>query len=92
MVNNPVSSPSGEPYPPDGSDPVPATSIPVPLWKNVIQHPKTTLGGVAAFVVLFGTVLAQNGITLGHVGTSNWVVLAVGLATALGGSLAKDPS
>jgi hypothetical protein len=85
-MTNPVSSPSGGPFPPDGNDPIPA------VIKNAWRHPKTTLGGVAAFVVLFGTVLAQNGVTLGHVGTSNWVVLAVGLATALGGSLAKDPS
>ena len=42
-------------------------------------------------VVTIAAVLSQQGITLGNVGTGNYVTLASGLAAALLGLLARDP-
>jgi hypothetical protein len=58
---------------------------------NIWNHPKTSAAGVLIAVVTIASVLSQQGITLGNVGTGSVVVLVSGLATALLGLLARDP-
>ena len=58
---------------------------------NIWNHPKTSAAGVLIAVVTIASVLSQQGITLGNVGTGNYVTLASGLAAALLGLLARDP-
>ena len=58
---------------------------------NIWNHPKTSAAGVLIAVVTIAGVLSQQGITLGNVGTGNYVTLASGLAAALLGLLARDP-
>ena len=58
---------------------------------NIWNHPKTSAAGVLIAVVTIAAVLSQQGITLGNVGTGNYVTLASGLAAALLGLLARDP-
>jgi hypothetical protein len=52
------------------------------LWKN----PKTTVVGIMLGVVQVGTVLLHAGVV-----ANPWLGVSVGIATALLGSLAKDP-
>ncbi len=58
---------------------------------NIWNHPKTSAAGVLIAVVTIASVLSQQGVTLGNVGTGNYVTLASGLAAALLGLLARDP-
>jgi CheY-like chemotaxis protein len=58
---------------------------------NIWNHPKTSVVGLLIGVVTIASVLSQQGITLGNVGTGNYVTLASGLAAALLGLLARDP-
>ena len=58
---------------------------------NIWNHPKTSAAGLLIAVVTIAGVLSQQGITLGNVGTGNYVALASGLAAALLGLLARDP-
>jgi hypothetical protein len=58
---------------------------------NAIVHWKTTVAGACAAVVLVGTVFLQNGVTIGHIGTTNYVTLSIALAVAIGGAVARDP-
>lgn len=58
---------------------------------NIWNHPKTSTAGVLIAVVTITSVLSQQGITLGNVGTGNYVTLVSGLAAALLGLLARDP-
>jgi hypothetical protein len=58
---------------------------------NIWNHPKTSAAGLLIGVVTIASVLSQQGITLGSVGTGNYVALASGLAAALLGLLARDP-
>jgi hypothetical protein len=58
---------------------------------NIWNHPKTSAAGLLIAIVTIAGVLSQQGVTLGAVGTSNVVMLASALATALLGLLAKDP-
>jgi drug/metabolite transporter (DMT)-like permease len=59
---------------------------------NIWNHPRTSLTGLLIGVASIGSVLAQQGVTLGKAGTGTVVSLATGLATVLLGLLAKDPS
>lgn len=61
------------------------------ILNNVWEHPKTSIAGVLIGIVTVASVLAQQGITLGHAGTGTVVALISGLATAFLGLLAKDP-
>jgi hypothetical protein len=58
---------------------------------NIWNHPKTSAAGLLIAVVSIAGVLSQQGITLGNIGTGNYVTLASGLAAALLGLLARDP-
>jgi hypothetical protein len=58
---------------------------------NIWNHPKTSVVGLLIGVVTIASVLSQQGITLGNVGTGNYVTLVSGLAAALLGLLARDP-
>ena len=58
---------------------------------NIWKHPRTTATGVLIAVASVAGVLAQQGVTLGHMGSGNAVTLAGALATALLGLLARDP-
>jgi hypothetical protein len=58
---------------------------------NIWNHPKTSAAGVLIAVVTIASVLTQQGVTLGNVGTGNYVTLASGIAAALLGLLARDP-
>ena len=64
----------------------------ITILNNVWEHPKTSIAGVLIGIVTVASVLAQQGITLGHAGTGTVVALISGLATAFLGLLAKDPS
>ncbi len=59
---------------------------------NIWNHPKTSAAGVLIAVVTIGSVLSQQGITLGKAGSGNVITLVCGLATALLGLLARDPA
>lgn len=59
---------------------------------NIWQHPRTSTAGLLIAVTTIAGVLSQQGITLGHAGAGTVVSLAGGLAAALLGLLAKDPS
>jgi hypothetical protein len=58
---------------------------------NIWQHPRTSAAGVLISVATVAGVLAQQGVSLGHVGSGTVVSLACALATALLGLLARDP-
>ena len=58
---------------------------------NVWNHPKTTAAGLLIAVVTIGSVLSQQGISLGSAGTGTVVSLVSAIATALLGLLARDP-
>jgi hypothetical protein len=59
---------------------------------NIWNHPRTSAAGLLIGVASIGSVLSQQGITLGKAGTGTVVSLATGLATVFLGLLAKDPS
>jgi len=61
-------------------------------FANIWNHPRTTAAGLLIGVASVGSVLSQQGITLGKAGTGNVVSLATGIATVLLGLMAKDPS
>lgn len=58
---------------------------------NIWLHPKTTICGILIAVASITSVLSQQGITLGRVGTGTWISLISALSTALLGMLARDP-
>ncbi len=62
------------------------------MFSNLWNHPKTTAVGLLLAIVTIGGVFLQQGVTLGNLGTGNVVSLAIGVATALLGLLARDPS
>jgi len=59
---------------------------------NIWNHPRTSAAGLLIGIASIGSVLAQQGITLGKAGTGTVVSLATGIATVLLGLLAKDPA
>ena len=59
---------------------------------NIWNHPRTSAAGLLIGVASIGSVLSQQGITLGKAGTGTVVSLAAGIATVLLGLLAKDPT
>lgn len=61
------------------------------LFTNAFQHPRTSAAGVLIAIVSLAGVLAQQGITLGKVGSGTVVSLVTAMATAILGLLAKDP-
>jgi hypothetical protein len=61
------------------------------VLENIWKHPRTTASGLLIAVSTVAGVLAQSGVTLGHVGSGNAVTLAGALAAALLGLLARDP-
>ena len=61
-------------------------------FANIWNHPRTTFTGLLIGVASVGSVLSQQGVTIGKAGTSNYVTLATGLATVLLGMLSQDPS
>jgi len=58
---------------------------------NIWNQPRTTAAGLLIAAVSVAGVLAQQGVSLGKVGTGTVVSLISALATALLGLLAKDP-
>jgi hypothetical protein len=58
---------------------------------NFWQEPKTTAVGILTAAALVCNTLSQQGVRIGHVGTSDWVTLGAALAAALLGALARDP-
>jgi len=62
------------------------------LISNIWKHPKTSVTGLLIAVVTVGSALSQQGIRLGSAGNGSVVTLVSGLATALLGLLARDPS
>ncbi len=63
-----------------------------PLFANIWNHPRTSLGGLLIAVVSIGGVLSQQGISLGRAGTGTVVTLVTALASALLGLVARDPA
>jgi hypothetical protein len=59
---------------------------------NIWKHPKTSAAGLLIAIMTVGGALSQQGITLGTAGTGTVLSLVCGIATALLGLLAKDPS
>lgn len=59
---------------------------------NALNHPRTSLTGLLIGVVSVGSVLAQQGVTLGSAGSGSIVTVATGVASVLLGLLARDPS
>lgn len=62
------------------------------VFSNIWNHPKTSAAGLLIAIVSIASVLTQQGITLGAAGKGTVVTLVTGIATALLGLLAKDPS
>ena len=59
---------------------------------NIWNHPRTSADGLLIGVASIGSVLGQQGVTLGKARTGTVVSLASGMATILLGLLAKDPT
>ncbi len=62
------------------------------VLNNIIEHPYTTVCGLLIGTTTVCGVLSQQGITFGHAGTGTVVALISGVAAALLGLLAQDPS
>jgi hypothetical protein len=60
-------------------------------FSNVVNHPKTSTAGLLIGVVSITSVLSQQGVTLGHVGSGDVLSMVAGVATVLLGLVAKDP-
>jgi hypothetical protein len=58
---------------------------------NIWNHPKTSAAGLLIAAATIASVLGQQGISLGTVGSGTVVTLVSGLATALLGLMARDP-
>lgn len=61
------------------------------IFRNIWQHPRTSIAGMLVAVGSVAGVLGQQGITLGNVGTGTVVSLVSAIAAALLGMMAKDP-
>lgn len=61
-------------------------------FKNIWQHPKTSLAGVLIAAATIAGVLTQQGVSLGSLGNGSVVSLVGGLSAALLGLLARDPA
>ncbi len=61
-------------------------------FANIWNHPRTSATGLLIGIASVGSVLSQQGVTLGKAGTGNYVSLATGIATILLGLLAQDPA
>lgn len=59
---------------------------------NIWQHPRTSIAGLLIGIVSIGSVLSQQGITLGHAGSTTVISLATAIASAFLGLVARDPS
>lgn len=59
---------------------------------NIWQHPRTSIAGLLIGIVSLGTVLSQQGITLGHAGSTTVISLATAIASAFLGLIARDPN
>jgi hypothetical protein len=59
---------------------------------NIWNHPKTSAAGLLIALVTIAGALSKQGITLGAAGNDTVVTLISGLATALLGLLARDPT
>jgi hypothetical protein len=66
--------------------------IPMKIFANAFAHPRTSAAGLLIGVVSVMGVLSQQGITLGKAGTGTVVSMVTGMASALLGLLARDPS
>jgi len=84
--------PIGPPYPPEPILCDPKRGANLAWLNNIMQHPRTSAAGLMIAVVTIGSVLSQQGITLGTAGKGTVVALICGLATALLGLISKDPS
>jgi len=60
-------------------------------FKNIWQHPKTSLAGVLIAAATIAGVLMQQGVSLGTLGNGSVVSLVSALSAAFLGLLAKDP-
>ena len=60
-------------------------------FSNIVNHPKTSAAGVLIGIVSVASVLSQQGVTLGHVGSGDVLSMVAGVATVLLGLVAKDP-
>jgi hypothetical protein len=60
--------------------------------KNIWIHPKTSVTGMLLAIITIAGALSQQGVTLGTAGTGTVITLISGVATALLGLLARDPS
>jgi len=61
------------------------------LVSNIWNHPRTSAVGLLIAIISIGGVLSQQGISLGHAGSGTVVTLAMAIASALLGLLARDP-
>ena len=60
-------------------------------FSNIWNHPKTSSAGLLIGIVSVASVLSQQGVSIGKVGTGNWVTMFGGVASVLLGLMAKDP-
>lgn len=61
-------------------------------FANIWNHPRTSIAGLLIATITIAGVLSQQGVTLGHAGTSTVVTLIAALATALLGLISRDPA
>lgn len=62
------------------------------IFANIWNHPRTSITGLLIGVAGVGSVLSQQGVTMGKAGNGNVVSLASSIAAMLLGLFAKDPS
>lgn len=60
-------------------------------FSNLWKHPRTSVAGILISIATVTGILAQQGISFGHVGSGTAVSLAGALATALLGLVSRDP-
>jgi hypothetical protein len=60
-------------------------------FSNIWNHPKTSTAGLLIGIVSVASVLSQQGVTLGKVGSGNVVTMVAGVASVLLGLMAQDP-